>query len=793
MKKVVLLAVACFCMVGMKAQTEDTLASQELQEVIVAGVRAPKNAPYAVANIGKSELESFSKSGRELPFLFSRTPGVLAWGENGLGTGTAAMRIRGAAGSRINVTLDGVALNSPEDQTVFWANMNSYATLLGSVQIQRGIGTSTNGDGAFGGSISLATIAPSLMPSAKISGAYGSYNTYNTGVSFSTGLLGNHLIFDGAYHETSTDGFIHGTKGRSGSYYGGLTFLGNGFQIRYKNIGNFEKTGQAWNGVVMGSGDLSLFDGTYGTKTGIRNYKNLYDKGLGKFNSLYEYIVTNADGSFAKDANGNYITERYKMRDGSYWNKTTDNFYQNHNILSAVWQPSAHWSHNIALHYTYGFGYYSELKPNSKFSKFGLTFYDGNGNFVKKSDFIRKKGLSQHTYGAVYNVNYKDEDWDVIGGLNLQQFRGDHFGFVTYIKNEEADAKFRPNGKDYKYYDSDATKFDYSGFMKANYHFNNYWNAFADLQYRYVEYKTSGINDRFYSDKNGYYNQKLAVVERYNFVNPKAGISFFKDGHKAYASIAYANREPERNNFTDNGKYGGPSPERLTDYELGYQYMGSNWHAGVNFYYMDYTNQFVQTGELSDIGEALTTNIKSSYRMGAEFVAGWSPLSWLTVEGNAALSKNVVKDFDEMASENWEDSFRKIHYSHSTLAFSPSAILNGFLNLHYKGAQVVWHTNFVSSQYLDNTENTSRSLPCFSQSNINLSYNLNLTGKRLGVKEIVFGVDLYNVFNRHYAISGWAYDTILDADGHPNENRYTQLGFIPAAGFNMMGNITLRF
>lgn len=794
MKRTILFTAALTCVASLRAQTvTDTLKQQHLDEVVVAGVRAPKSAPYAVSNIKKAELEAFSKSGRELPFLLSQTPGVLAWGENGLGTGTAAMRIRGAAGSRINITLDGVALNSPEDQTVFWANMNSYASLMSSVQIQRGIGTSTNGDGAFGGSVSLATSAPSTKPSVEVSGSYGSYHTYNTGVKFSTGLLLNHLVFDGAYHETATDGYVHGTSGRSGSYYGGLTWLGDNFRISYKNIGNFEKTGQAWNGVVTGSNDLSLMDGTYGSKTGITTYKDMYERGLGKFNQLYEYLLTDANGAFVKDGNGNYETARYTMRDGSFWNKTTDNFYQNHNLLSFAFHPSDHWSHNITLHYTYGYGYYSELKPKTKFAKFGLTFTDSNGNFVKKSDFVRLKGLSQHTYGIVYTSNYKDESWDVTGGLNLQQFRGSHFGYLTYIKNEEADAMYRAGGKDYKYYDSKAHKYDYSGFFRAKYNFADYWNVFMDLQIRHVEYMTDGQNDRFYKVANGYKNQLLDISERYDFVNPKAGVSYYRAGHKAYASIAHASREPERNNFTNNGSYPAPSPERMMDIEMGYQYNGHNWRAGVNLYYMDYNNQFVQTGAQSDIGENLTTNIKDSYRMGAELEAGWSPLSWLTVEGNAALSRNIIKDFDEMASVDWESSFRKIHYNHSTLAFSPSAILNGMLTLHYKGLEAIWHTNFVSRQYLDNTENRTRSLPCYSQTNVNLSYTLHPSRLIAGMREAVFGLNLNNIFNRHYAASGWVYSSILDHDGHPNENRYTQIGFIPMAGFNMMGSVTLKF
>ena len=268
MKRFFLAMTALVCAVSGNAQNRavlyDSTQVEQLQEVVVKGVRAQKNAPYAVANIKKQQLDEFSKTGKELPFLFSQTPGVMAWSENGLGTGTTYMRIRGAGDSRINVTLDGVPLNSPEDQCVFWANMNSYGSLLGSVQIQRGVGTSTNGDGAFGGTVALSSATPLQVPSIEVSGSYGSFNTYNIGGKISTGLLWKHLIFDGAYHETHTDGFIHGTSGRSGSYYGGLTWLGNNFQIRYKNIGNFEKTGQAWNGVTVGDNDLSLMDGTYG-------------------------------------------------------------------------------------------------------------------------------------------------------------------------------------------------------------------------------------------------------------------------------------------------------------------------------------------------------------------------------------------------------------------------------------------------------------------------------------------------------------------------------------------------
>lgn len=656
MKKFIGVALAAACACPSQAADEqnklDTTRVNNLNEVVVKAVRAPKSSPFAVENINKPELERFATSGKELPMLFARTPGVLAWSENGVGTGTVYMRMRGAAGSRINVTVDGVPLNSPEDQCVFWANMNSYAALMGSAQIQRGIGSSTNGDGAFGGAVSLATAAPSLKPTVEVTGSYGSFNTYRFGGKVSTGLLWDHLVLDGAYHETNTDGYIHGTSGRSGSYYGGLTWFGDRFKISYKNIGNFEHTGQAWNGVPACN-----YDGDTDLKAwGIKSYKDMWKHGLGKFNPLYESLNIPMDDNWAPDPSQPLTTERYKMRDGSYWDQTTDNFEQSHNILNFTWQPTDRWSHSITAHYTYGYGYYNEFKQNTKLaSKFGINeMYVKDGELkLVKSDAIRKKGLTQNNYGALYNVNYKDALWDVTGGLSMQLFRCNHWGKVTYIADKTLEEKYFTNGR-YKYYDSDADKNDWSWFFKANRKFGKGWNWFLDMQMRYVNYQTDGINDHFEQGADGNYkNQSININENYFFVNPKAGISYDANGHKAYASIAYANREPERNNFTDNIGYGNPSPERLLDIEWGYQYQGENWFAGVNFYYMKYVNQFVMTGEKSDIGEALTRNIKDSYRLGAELSAGWSPLSWLSVEGNAALSRNRLHNFKECV-ESWD-------------------------------------------------------------------------------------------------------------------------------------------
>ena len=788
----------------------DTTAVEELHEVVVQGVRAQKNAPYAVANIQKKELQAFSTTGRELPMLFSQTPGVLAWSENGLGTGTTYLRIRGAGDSRINVTLDGVPLNSPEDQCVFWANMNSYASLLGSVQIQRGVGASTNGDGAFGGTVALASKSPDTKPSAELTASVGSYNTYHVGASFSTGIFWNHWLLDGAYHETNTDGYIHGTGGRSGSYYASLRYIADNFTLAYKNFGNFETTGQAWNGVTAGDNDLSLMDGTYGEKTGIKTYKDMYDRGLGKYNSLYERLKYDKNGDFARDENGNYFTERYSLTNhllpptNYYWDKTTDHFWQSHNILTAAWTIHSHWTTTASLHYTHGYGYYNEFRYNNKLSKFGLPTLTVDDEKVKRSDLVRKKGLKQDTYGLVWNANYKNRNWDIIGGLSLQNFTGNHFGYLTYASNPfvrqhliwltypeiNGAAELEPN---YKYYDSDARKFDGNAYLKAAYRLTPQWEIFADVQYRHVSYKTDGYNDKFIDNGDGTYSKHyLDINEKYHFFNPKAGFAWHNNGHRVYGSVAMSHREPERNNFTDNGHYPAPKAERVTDYELGYQFTATKWHVGANAYWMDYTDQFVQTGQVSDIGESLTTNIKSSYRLGLELTASWMATNWLTVEGNAALSANKIKDFDEFV-EDWDLGVRQFHYDHSTLAFSPSTILNGFLHFHHRYFQATWHTNFVSRQYLDNTENHDRSLPAFSRSDLNLTYTIPVKNDGWGIRSMVFGLNFGNIFNAHYAASGWVYSAIAESYGHTPDNRYYQIGFIPMSGFTAMGSLTLKF
>ena len=828
MKKVFFLSLTLMTGLTAKAGNEtsgaDSVRLMQLNEVVIDGVRAHENEPFATTEIGRQELDDYSKSGRELPFLFSRTPGVIAWSENGTGIGTTYMRIRGAADSRINVTLDGVALNSPEDQCVFWVNMNSYASLLGSAQIQRGLGTSTVGDGAFGGSVALTSKLPNPEKSAELTASYGSFNTLRLGGAFSSGTILNSLIIDGAFNMTQTDGFMHGTKGRAGSYYGGLLWTpSDNIMIRYRNIGNFEVTGQAWNGATAGNDDSSLMDDMYLGPTGIKEYKDMYKAGLGQYNSLYEYLDYDDDNwCFVQDADGKYVTHRYQMKDGSFWDRTTDNFWQDHNILSLAWNVSDAFSTSLTAHYTYGYGYYEEFRYKNKVSKYGLSnglnadgdpvWSDGT-NSVKKTDFVRKKGLEQHTYGVIWNNVYTMDRLDLRSGVSLQQFKGNHFGYLPYVRDDALSEYVSANGLN-KYYDSDAVKNDLSAYIKAGFNITESLHAFADAQYRHVGYTTDGYNDRYYVNADGTTTKhNLDIDKKYNFINAKAGLTWIKGGHKLHALVATAGREPERNNFTDNGTYPAPNPEFMIDYEAGYSYSGSIWNAGFNLYYMDYKDQFVQTGMKSDIGENLTTNIKSSYRTGIELTAAVQPLKWLSLEGNAALSENCLNDFDEVI-EDWRDKYapddpkmeqykqdyhidgngdklRTIpHKGKTALAFSPSVILNGFVNFNLGNFKATWHTGYVSRQYLDNSQNTDRSLPAYSLSDLSFSYTVPM--KKV-FKSIVIGADLNNVLNARVATSGWVYSAVDEKDGFTPDSRYYQIGFIPAAPFQALAHLTLKF
>ena len=731
-----------------KAQEADSLKTEQLEAAVVAASGTPRSAPFAVSKISKTELEQFAATVKELPYLFSQTPGVIASSDNGLGSGTTYLRIRGSGDSRINVTLDGVPLNSPEDQCVFWANLNSYASFLGGVTLQRGVGASSNGDGAFGGTVALRSKMPSTAFEARIDVSYGSYNSGRVGASVSSGLLGGKWAIDGTFHHSFTDGYIHGTPGQGGSWMAGVTFFATPWLLlRYRNIGNYERTGQAWNGVE-----------THGE---FASYAEMYAAGLGRYNSLCE--------------------ERYKDEKGHWYFRpypqiTTDNFLQDHNLLTADFRLGSRWKLSTTLHYTWGSGYYSNFQHNAKLSKFGLQPVPlEDGNTLTKCDFVRKKGLTQHHGGLVVSANRRSDKLDLFLGLNVAYFSGVHYGDLTYIGNEVLRALISQDGAPYRYYFSDAQKNDESVYAKASWKLGAGFSLYGDLQFRLVHYRLGAP-----------YN----VTRIYPFFNPKAGVEWRRGAHSAFASFAMANREPERNNFTDNGSYGPPRPERLFDYELGYSFDGKIFRGGLTLYYMDYKDQFVQTGAVSDIGEALTTNIARSYRTGAELSLSVSATSWLDIEADGAFSLNRLREFREVV-DNWDGDPIEVLYTDAPLAYSPGIVAGGGFRAHWNDIYARWRTSYVSRQYLDNTGCAERSIPGYTTSDLEAGYTFRPGVKAL--KGIKFGLLLGNLFDSHHATGGWVYSAVSESAGYTLDHRYMEAGYTATAGFSLLGTVSILF
>lgn len=707
----------------------DTLRRVSLDEVIIKGVRLTKDTPMAFTTISKEEMEK-SNYGQDIPYLVSQSPSVIVTSDAGTGIGYTSFRVRGTDANRINITVNGVPVNDSESHTVFWVNMPDFASSTEDVQIQRGAGTSTNGPAAFGASIALQTQRPNMKPYAEYNTAAGSFNTFKNTFKGGTGLLYDHFVFDARYSKIKSDGFIDRAKSNLSSYYGSAAYYSGSTVVKYQAFGSAERTNQAWNGVS--SEKLAEGNRTY--------------------NSCGEYME-------------NDVVKYYDQ---------TDNYWQNHHHLSAAHKVNTAWDMNLTMHYTRGKGYYEDYKSDAKFSSYALIpFEDVLGNTVTRSDLVRRKWLRNKFYGGIYNVSYTGDKLNATFGAATNYYDGDHFGRVIWVKN------YNNLSPDHQYYNSTGTKLDYNAFVKANYNFSPSWNAYADLQYRGIDYKVKGTDDKA---------GEILVDKHFDFFNPKAGLSFNRGGHNAFASFAVANREPNRNNFTEAAEYERPTHETLYDYEAGYSFSGQRWNAGVNLYFMDYDNQLILTGKISEIGEALTSNIKSSYRTGIELNGGVKILSWLEWKGNVAFSSNKIKNFTEYV-DNWDGDPLIIEHGKTDIAFSPDVVANSIFGFNYKGFSADFSSVYVGRQYLDNTSNKERSIDPYFVNNLQLGY----TFKPRFMKEIILGCRINNIFNTEYETNGWVYTAVSESSGYTENDRYKEDGYFTQAGINAMGSVTFKF
>lgn len=732
------------CAVPLAAQETDSLGLKgELDEIVVSSIRLKNETPLITQSYSDEQLQR-QNTGVNLPYLLSLTPSLSVTSDDGLGVGYTYFRVRGTDQSRINMTVNGVPLNDGESQTVFWVNMTDMASSMNQVNVQRGVGTSTNGASAFGASVNMLTERAQPKPYAALSFNGGMYNTFRESVKAGTGLLDNGFAFDARVSKVNSDGYLERASSDLYSYYASGAWYGDNTMVKLLLFGGKEKTYMAWNSI-----DAETL------KTNPR------------YNPAGHYV----------DDNGN----------DAFYDNQTDNYAQQHAQLHVSHRFTPNWHINGALHYTHGGGYYEQYKENAKFAKFGLPNYvDTLGQTVKRSDVIYQKHLNNHFYGGVLAVGYENASVQATLGGAVNNYQGAHWGNVLWVRRYNSSIP-----KDYEYYRNRADKFDANVYLKANWQIINGLQLYGDFQYRYVDYKIAGINDENL--------EELPLQVDYHFFNPKAGISYTNGGHNVSFSFAIANREPNRANFKENvvynaatGEYAGmPKPERLYDYELGYIYSHIRFTVGANFYFMDYDNQLVLTGRYNDVGAASTVNVKDSYRMGMELTAGVKICEWFRWDGNFVLSRNKIKNYtDVKAIYDKEDpdyyAEEKIELAETTIAFSPTITAMSLFTFDVAGFSAGIQTGVTGKQYLNNVQDENAVLKAFSTTNVSLQYQLPMS-KWCGkphVPQIRLQCQINNIFDTKYASNGGS-DCSYYTDGTAVAWFYAQAGINVHAGFTV--------
>ena len=712
------------------AQKADSTKVDELNEVVVKAIRADRKTPVAYTNLTKEQLKGLNY-GVDVPYLLSLTPSITTTSDAGNGIGYTSFRVRGTDPSRINITANGIPLNDAESSTVFWVNMGDFASSVQSMQIQRGVGTSTNGSGAFGATLNMLTESIGSKPYLGIDASGGSYGSHKETLRFSTGMLGGHWGLQGRLSDIGSQGYLDRASTKLNSYFLQGGWYGEKAVVKFITWNGIEETYHAWN------------------------YTSKYEQ------SLYGRTY-NSCGVMEYDVNGN---------PSRYYEDQTDNYHQqNYQLI---------WNQQIT------------------------------DRLVE--DLADQQKMDNDFYGFVASLNYNNrKNLDVVVGGGWNQYSGDQFGRIVWTKPGVVTTVPEPAAllPDFEYYRNHSRKTDFNFYGKATYDFLPGLNAFVDLQYRHVGYRLQDPTVVYGVNR----DKRYVIDNQYNFFNPKFGINYdINSQHKVYASYGIGHKEPVRNNFMQ--QIANPDredtkarPERLNDLEVGYKYQSKRFTAGANIYWMDYKDQLVLTGELNAIGEALTKNLESSYRLGLELEAAWMPVDWFRWDANATFSRNRVKDMTVTLNDG-----TNVNLGDQPLAFSPNFILNNIFTFSYKGMKASVHSQYISDQYLTNTgfkdmeckdENGNTTFETLQLknhfcTNVDLSYNFSL--KKYAVKDITAGVTLYNIFSAKFDNNGWAAPQLVSDNGTVKAvNEWGvrdsgAVGFAPSAPFNVMAHVSVNF
>lgn len=713
----------------------DSLKQVNLNEIIVSATRVNEHAPIAFNNVSAQEIKA-NNTAKNIPYILQTLPSIVAYSEDGSGVGNTSFRIRGTDATRINVTLNGMPLNNPESQEVYWVNIPDLSNSLQNIQVQRGVGSSTNGSGAFGASISLKTQGARPQAYGEASTGVGSYNTLTSTIAAGTGILKNGLSFDARYSRVTGDGYIRNGKVNHRSAYASASYYNKNQLFKLSYLNGIQHTGITWEGI---SPEQLKTDRKY-----------------------------NPAGAYYDEA-GNV----------HYYDNETDNYYSD--IIQFTYSNalSDKLSLNVGLSYNHGYGYYENYKADQKFKKYGLDPQLVNDSTYKSSDVITRKLMKNNFYVGNFTLNYISDKLTLTGGGNLTSYQGDHYGKLLWVK-------YNKNISDkYEWYRGDADKKEFSVFGKITYNILDNLAIFGDMQYRYIDYRMSGIDDDLENITNKNY---------YSFFNPKAGLSYSFNNNEVYASLSISNREPLRTDIKESVKGGSTQkiqPERMFDYELGYRYSSAIASFNANLYYMRYKDQMVQTGKLNDVGYKLMENVPTSYRMGIELSGAVQPANWIRIDANVTLSQNKIKNYtayyDLYNNQNdYEFVKQTSEYLGTTnISFSPNVIGSGILTITpYKALSLALVGKYVGKQYYDNTSNKDNRLADYFVSNIVLGYTFKT--QKIGEVDLQFSVN--NILNKRYVGNAW-----VATDKFEDGSEIVYTGLYPQATRNIMAKLGIRF
>ena len=715
---------------------QDSTDVEKLDEVLVQSVRVDADSPITYSNLSKAEINE-RNLGQDLPILLNYLPSVVTTSDAGAGVGYTGFRVRGTGNRGINVTINGIPYNDAESLGTFFVNLQDFSSSIESVQLQRGVGTSTNGAGAFGASLNILTDAATPEAYAEVNASGGSFDTRRANVKFGTGLINDHFSFSGRLSAIKSDGYVDRASSDLKSYYLQGEYRNEKTLLKAVVFGGHEVTYQSWNGI---DAQTLATDRTY-----------------------------NPIG-FQYDDDGNFE---------GFYEDQVDNYKQDHVQLHWNQKYGGGWSTQLSLNYTMGRGFFEEyvdswyyanvnFSSDATFDFIGWESYEVDGELQTDTDLIRRRWLDNRYYVANLTTNYKSNSVDFDAGVFGSIYSGDHYGEITWARYFAQDEE-----AGYRYYFGTADKNEFTTFAKATWRINDMWSVFGDLQGRFISYETDGINSDI---------DEFIIDENYSFFNPKAGLTLtLNEENKIYASYARANREPSRTDFEN----GNPVPETLNDFELGYRFTKERARVFANLYFMDYRDQLVLTGAIDDVGAPIRQNSGSSYRLGLEVEAGFQLGRQFAITPNIALSTNKNRDFFFQRDGELQN------LGNTNISFSPEIIAGNRLDFFpVQNLRLSLLSKYVGEQYLGNIDAESSKLDAYFINDFNVQYDL----KNIGfAKRVTLTALVNNIFSEEYVSNGYFFTYDDDFSNPGTVTTIEGAGYYPQAKINFLIGATVRF